>query len=191
MPNHNLFNRSFFIIILVLLGFLILMWYFYEKSPLITNDYRCSQVPSFKLLLSKFKPNPFIGLQVTVSESNQPSNFLQRCKEVDFVCWLNTTFCVKKSYQKPRPSSINIIRSLLRGMKWNEITTPEIINKIHDVVLNDPNVKVREIAEIVSISTERKVNISHSYLCMNKLCARWVPRFLTINQKWIRITTSE
>ena len=37
----------------------------------------------------------------------------------------------------------------------NDITTPEMINKIHDIVLKDPKVKVREIAEIASISTER------------------------------------
>ena len=63
----------------------------------------------------------------------------------------------------------------------NETTTPEIINKIHDIVLNGPKVKVREIAEIVSISTKRVVNILHTYLCMRKLCARWVPRLLTID----------
>ena len=28
----------------------------------------------------------------------------------------------------------------------NEITTPKKINEIHDIVLNDPKVKVREIA---------------------------------------------
>ena len=44
----------------------------------------------------------------------------------------------------------------------NEITTSEMINKIYDIVLNDPKVKVCEIAEIVSISTERVVNISHN-----------------------------
>ena len=36
----------------------------------------------------------------------------------------------------------------------NKITTPEMINKIHGIALNDPKVKVREIVEIVSISTE-------------------------------------
>ena len=41
----------------------------------------------------------------------------------------------------------------------NEITTPKMINKIHDIVLNDPKVKVRE---IVSISTKRVVNILHT-----------------------------
>ena len=37
----------------------------------------------------------------------------------------------------------------------NEITTPDMINKFHDIVLNDLKVKVREIA----ISTEHVVNI--------------------------------
>ena len=54
----------------------------------------------------------------------------------------------------------------------NEITRPELINKIH-IFLNDSKVKVRAIAEIVSISTERVVNILHTSLCMRKLCARW------------------
>ena len=67
----------------------------------------------------------------------------------------------------------------------NEITTPEMINKIHDIVLNELNVEVREIAEILSISTERMVNILHTYLCMRKFYARWVPRLLTINPKRI------
>lgn len=46
----------------------------------------------------------------------------------------------------------------------NEVTTPEMINKIHDIVLNDPQVKVREIAETVRISTERVLNILHEHL---------------------------
>ena len=73
----------------------------------------------------------------------------------------------------------------------NEITTTEMINKIHDIVLNDPKVKVGEISEIVSILTERMVNILHTHLWMKKLYARWVPRLLTIDQKPIRVTTSE
>ena len=197
----------------VILGCLILTWYFYERSPLITNGYYCWQARSFKPLLSKFKSNPFISLQVTVSESNQPPNSLQRWKKVTFVCWLYTTFCVKIPYQKPRPSSINIILTLLHRMEWFKSglsnfvvvvpaqkpyqvqvvqnTTPAMINKIHDFVFDDPKVKVREIAEIISISTERVVNILHTHLSMRKLCARWVPRLITIDEERIRVTTSE
>ena len=149
-----------------------------------------------------------------MSESNQPPNFLQRWKKVNFVCWLNTTFCVEKPYQKPRPSSININHSAPSyGMiqKWftefrcgrsstetilslgrpNEITTPEMINKIHHIVWNDPKVKVHEIAEIISIWTGRMVNILHTHLCMRKLCSIWVPRMLTIDKNPIRVTTWE
>ena len=53
-------------------------------------------------------------------------------------------------------TSIETIKSPDRR---NKITPPEMINTIHDIVLNDPKVKVREIAEIVSTSTERVVNI--------------------------------
>ena len=71
------------------------------------------------------------------------------------------------------------------------MTTPEMIKEINDIVLNDPKVKVRVIAEIVSISTQRLVNMLHTYLCMRNLGARWVLRLLTIEQKRIFVTTPE
>ena len=71
----------------------------------------------------------------------------------------------------------------------NEITTPEMINKIYDIVLNDLKVKVRETVKIVFVSTKREVNILNRHLCMRKLFARWMPRFLTTDQKRIRETT--
>ena len=43
----------------------------------------------------------------------------------------------------------------------NEITTPKMINEIHDIVLNNPKVKVREIGGIVSISV-MGVAIAHN-----------------------------
>ena len=73
----------------------------------------------------------------------------------------------------------------------SEITLPEIIDKIHFIVLSGPKMKVREVAEIVSILTERVVNMLHTHLYLRKLCARWVPRLLTIDQKRIRVNTSE
>ena len=85
---------------IIILGCLILTWYFYARSPPVTNGYYCWHVLSFKPLLSKFEPNPLISLQVTVSESNQPANFLQRWKKVNFVCWLNTTLFTWKNLIK-------------------------------------------------------------------------------------------
>ena len=66
-----------------------------------------------------------------------------------------------------------------------------MINKIRDIVLNDPKVKAREIVKIVSISIERVVNILHTHLCMRKLCAGSMPRLLIIDRKRIHVTPSE
>jgi len=41
--------------------------------------------------------------------------------------------------------------------------------------------KVRDIAEIVGISVDKVHNILHKELEMKKLCARWMPRLLTID----------
>ena len=72
-----------------------------------------------------------------------------------------------------------------------EVTTPEMIEKIHDILMNDRRLKVREIGEAVGISIERVQKIWNDDLDMRKLCARWVPRLLTIDHKHIRVTTSK
>lgn len=51
-------------------------------------------------------------------------------------------------------------------------TTPEIVKKVHDMILDDRRIKVREIAEAVGISKERVGHILHEELHMKKLCAR-------------------
>ena len=70
-----------------------------------------------------------------------------------------------------------------------EVTTPHIIEKIHqiEIVLKDRRLrlKVREIAETCKMSYECVQNILHQHLYMEKLCARWVPRLLTVDQKKI------
>ena len=58
-------------------------------------------------------------------------------------------------------------------------------------MLADRQVKIRKIANIVGISTERIQNILHEKLGMRKLSARWVPRLLTVEQIRNRMTTSE
>ncbi|KMQ87583.1 mariner transposase [Lasius niger] len=72
-----------------------------------------------------------------------------------------------------------------------EATTPEVIKKIHRIVMEDRRMKVRDIAEIVGISVGGVYNILHEKLEMKKLCARWVPRLLTIDQKRTRKDISE
>jgi histone-lysine N-methyltransferase SETMAR len=70
-------------------------------------------------------------------------------------------------------------------------TTPEIIEQVHDMLLDNQRMKVREIAETIGISKERVGYILHEELDMKKLCARWVSRLLTANQKRTRMKISE
>jgi len=61
-------------------------------------------------------------------------------------------------------------------------TPPEIIEQVHDMVLDDRRMKVHEIAETIGISKECVGYIFPEELDMKKLCARWVPRLLTADQ---------
>ncbi|KAG5342012.1 GVQW3 protein, partial [Acromyrmex heyeri] len=60
-----------------------------------------------------------------------------------------------------------------------EAATPEIIDKVHDIVLTDRRVKVRELIEAIGTV----ISILHEQLGMKKLSVRWMPRFLTVDQR--------
>jgi len=78
-----------------------------------------------------------------------------------------------------------------RSGRPKEVVTPEIVDKIHGMILNDRRMKVREVAEAVGISTERVHHVLHEYLDMKKVSARWVPRLLTLDHKRNRVTISK
>ena len=73
-----------------------------------------------------------------------------------------------------------------------EVTSQEMIDKIHDIVLNDRWFKVREISETVKFSVGYVWHILHECLGMRKLSARWIPRLLTVDHKsrlvWLRLS---
>jgi histone-lysine N-methyltransferase SETMAR len=70
-------------------------------------------------------------------------------------------------------------------------TTPEIIEQVHDIVLDNWQIKVREIAVTIGISKERVRYILHEELDMRKLFARWVPHLITADQIHARMKISE
>lgn len=63
------------------------------------------------------------------------------------------------------------------------VTTPENINKVHDIVLQDRRIKIRDIVEETGFSYHSVHDILEKELGMKKLTARWVPRMLTLAQK--------
>jgi len=72
-----------------------------------------------------------------------------------------------------------------------EVTTLEMINKIHDMVLSDRRLKLSEIADITGISKGSVISILHEKLGMKKLSARWMPRLLTAENKRNRVVACE
>jgi len=71
------------------------------------------------------------------------------------------------------------------------VTTPEIIDQIHELILEDRRISGKSIAEKLVISRERVVSIIHKDLDMGKLSAKCVPKCLNADQKRQRCQSSE
>ena len=54
------------------------------------------------------------------------------------------------------------------------VTTPEIIDHIHKLILEDRRISAKSIAEQLGISRERVASIIHEDLDMRKLSEKWV-----------------
>ena len=63
------------------------------------------------------------------------------------------------------------------------VTTPEIIDQIHELILEDRRITAKSIAEQLYISRKRVGSIIHEDLDMRKLTAQWVPKCLNADQK--------
>jgi len=70
------------------------------------------------------------------------------------------------------------------------VTTPEIIDQIHERILEDRRISAKSIVEQLGISRERAGSIIHEDLDMWKLSAKWVPKCLNADQKRQRCQTS-
>ena len=55
--------------------------------------------------------------------------------------------------------------------------------KLHKLILDDCNLKLREIAEELKISAGSVFTILYEHLSMGKLCSKWVLCLLTVDQK--------
>jgi hypothetical protein len=78
-----------------------------------------------------------------------------------------------------------------RSGRQTEAVSDENIKKVHKIILNGRNVNLIEIAETLKISKKCIEHIVHEYLDMQKLFAKWLPRFLTIDQNQQRVDNSE
>ena len=62
------------------------------------------------------------------------------------------------------------------------VITPDIIDEIHELILEDRRISANSIAEQLDISRERVESIIHEDLDMRKLSAKWVPKCLNADK---------
>jgi len=63
------------------------------------------------------------------------------------------------------------------------VTTLEIIDQIHELILEDRWISAKSIAEQLGISREPVGSIIHEDLDMQELSAKWVLKCLNVDQK--------
>ena len=71
------------------------------------------------------------------------------------------------------------------------VTTPQIIDQIHYLILEGCRISAKSIIEQLDISRERVGSIIHEDLAIRKLSAKWVPKCLNADQKRQRCVSSE
>ena len=71
------------------------------------------------------------------------------------------------------------------------VTTPEIIDQIHEIILDERRISAKSITENLGISRERVWSIIHEDLDMRKLSAKGVPKYLNADQIRQRCQSSE
>jgi len=70
-----------------------------------------------------------------------------------------------------------------RPGRLKTVIIPEIIYKIHKLILEDRRISAKSIAEQLEISRERVGSITQEDLDMQKLSANWVPKCLNADQR--------
>ena len=65
----------------------------------------------------------------------------------------------------------------------NEVTTSEMVKKIHKMILDHRRLKVLELTDTVGISKRAVYRTLSENLGTKKLCGRWVSRLLRMEQK--------
>jgi len=68
------------------------------------------------------------------------------------------------------------------------MNTPEIIDQIHELILEDRRISAKSIVEQLGIACDRVLSITHEDLDMRKLSAKWAPKYLNGDlkrQRWV------
>ena len=81
-----------------------------------------------------------------------------------------------------------VMRLVLDDQK---MTSPELIDQIHELIMEDSRISAKSIDEHLGISCVRVGSIIHEDLDKRKLSAKWDPKCLNADQKRQRRQSSE
>jgi len=70
-----------------------------------------------------------------------------------------------------------------RPGRHKTVTTPEIIDQTHELILEDRRISAKSITEQLGMSRERVGSIINEDLDMRKHSVKWVPKCLNTDQK--------
>lgn len=70
------------------------------------------------------------------------------------------------------------------------VSVPENIDAVHDMILSNRRIGLKQISEALNISYERVHHIVHVNLDMRKIAAKWIPKCLNVDQKRARVEAS-
>jgi len=67
------------------------------------------------------------------------------------------------------------------------VTTPEIIDQIHEQIFEDRRISAKSIGEQLGISRERVWSIIHDDFNLRKISAKWFPLCLNADRKNVKV----
>lgn len=77
-----------------------------------------------------------------------------------------------------------------RSGRPHTAVTQENVARVQQMVKEDRRIKLKELEAAIGISRPSIISILHEHLGLSKVCARWVPRLLTREQKEFRESAS-
>ena len=79
------------------------------------------------------------------------------------------------------------LQDLPRSGRQLTAVTPENIEKVRELITNDPRITYIQIEKTLDIGSSATNTILEQHLQVKKVCVRWVPRFLSKSEKKARL----
>ncbi|GBM24193.1 hypothetical protein AVEN_4946-1 [Araneus ventricosus] len=115
-------------------------------------------------------------IQFLRAEVEHTSQIYRRIKEVTIFWWC----------QRYEAGRVNI-KDLPRSGQAHVVTNSATISAVDELIRQNRRITTREIAVELSISKGTVHHIIHKKLGYDKVCAQWVPKHLSENQKTARM----